>query len=107
MRAGHLQRYRDIAALLWKYGRGDLAGTLGAGAAPENTPAVAAKAEELAHDLERLGPTYIKLGQILSTRADLLPAPYLEALTRLQDRVEPFPFADVQKIVEEELGTRI
>ena len=62
---------------------------------------------ELAADLERLGPTFIKLGQLLSTRADLLPPPYLEALSRLQDKVEPFSFAEVERIVEEELGVRI
>lgn len=107
MKPRFLQRYKDIASLLWKYGRGDLAEKLGPGAAPESTPAATAKAEELARDLERLGPTYIKLGQILSTRADLLPAPYLEALTRLQDQVEPSPFSEVQKIVEEELDARI
>ena len=46
--------------------------------------------EQLARDLEALGPTFIKLGQLLSTRSDLLPGPYLEALGRLQDSVEPF-----------------
>ena len=103
----YLQRYKDIATLLWKYGRGDLAERLGPDAVPASSPGAEAKAEELARDLECLGPTYIKLGQILSTRADLLPAPYLEALTRLQDHVEPFAFPEVQKIVEEELGARI
>ena len=65
------------------------------------------KAEELATDLEKLGPTFIKLGQLLSTRADLLPAPYLEALTRLQDHIEPFPYEEVDRIVSGELGVRI
>jgi ubiquinone biosynthesis protein len=63
--------------------------------------------KKLVCDLEALGPTYIKLGQVLSTRADLLPPEYLEALTRLQDDVEPFPFADVQRVVEAELGARL
>jgi hypothetical protein len=58
-------------------------------------------------DLERMGPTFIKVGQLLSTRADLLPPPYLAALSRLQDRVEPFAFADVERIVTEELGVRL
>jgi predicted unusual protein kinase regulating ubiquinone biosynthesis (AarF/ABC1/UbiB family) len=61
----------------------------------------------LAADLEKLGPTFIKLGQLLSTRADLLPAPYLEALSRLQDQIEPFPFAEVDQIVSAELGVRL
>src|SRR4026208_1228000 len=66
-----------------------------------------APAEELAKDLEKLGPTFIKLGQLLSTRADLLPAPYLDALTRLQDHIEPFPYEEVDRIVRSELGVRI
>lgn len=65
------------------------------------------KAEELAVDLEKMGPIYIKLGQLLSTRNDLLPPEYVEALTRLQDKLQPFSFAEVEKIVEEELGVRI
>jgi ubiquinone biosynthesis protein len=64
-------------------------------------------AERLADDLETLGPTFTKLGQVLSTRPDLLPAPYLIALQRLQDRVKPFSFADVESIVQSELGVRI
>jgi predicted unusual protein kinase regulating ubiquinone biosynthesis (AarF/ABC1/UbiB family) len=60
--------------------------------------------ERLAADLERMGPTYIKLGQLLSTRVDLLPVAYTEALTRLQDDVEPFPFEQVIETVEVELG---
>ena len=63
--------------------------------------------EQLARDLEALGPTFVKLGQLLSTRVDLLPPVYIEALARLQDSVEPFPFADAQRIIEEELGARL
>ena len=103
----HLQRYKDIAALFWKYGRGDIAESLGAGSPAAAATETQAKAEDLARDLECLGPTYIKLGQILATRSDLLPAAYLDALARLQDRVEPFPYAEVERIVEAELGVRI
>lgn len=53
------------------------------------------------------GPTFIKLGQLLSTRADPLPPIYLTALARLQDDVEPFSFAEVEKIVTTELSVRI
>ena len=66
-----------------------------------------AKMEELAADVENLGPTFIKLAQLLSTRADLLPQPYIDALTRLQDKVGPFPFTEVEQIVSSELGVRI
>ena len=111
LKPSHLKRYKDIAVLLMKYGRGDLARGLDVDAEiSPGTPAVAGekpKAEELARDLEKLGPTFVKVGQLLSTRADLLPVAYLEALARLQDQVEPFPFAEVERIVTEELGVRI
>ena len=63
--------------------------------------------EELVEDLKAMGPTYIKLGQLLSTRPDLLPDEYLNALANLQDNVSPVPFEEVKVIIEEELGTRI
>jgi predicted unusual protein kinase regulating ubiquinone biosynthesis (AarF/ABC1/UbiB family) len=65
------------------------------------------EAEQFARDLERRGATYVKLGQLLSTRSDLLAPPYLDALRRLQDAVKPFPFAAVERIVEAELGVRL
>ena len=113
LRPQHLSRYRDVARLLVKYGRSDLVRQAGldelAGAANGNgsEPAVPAKAEELADDLERLGPTYIKLGQLLSTRADLIPPAYARALSRLQDDVEPFGHDEVEAIISSELGFRI
>ena len=54
--------------------------------------------------LEELGPTFIKLGQILSTRPDLLPPRYIEELSKLQDSAPPIPFEDVRQVIEEELG---
>ena len=54
-----------------------------------------------------MGPTFIKLGQLLSTRADFLPPAYIQALTRLQDNIDPFPFEEVDAIVSHELGVRI
>lgn len=105
-----LKRYKDIAMLLIKYGRSDLvnkAALEGLELEEVHDSSVAATAEELAADLENLGPTFIKLGQLLSTRGDLLPPPYLEALSRLQDRVAPFPYEEVEHIVSSELGVRI
>jgi predicted unusual protein kinase regulating ubiquinone biosynthesis (AarF/ABC1/UbiB family) len=64
-------------------------------------------AERLPDDLERLGPTFVKLGQLLSSRPDLLPPPYIKALARLQDRVKPFPFQDVELTIQSELGAKI
>lgn len=63
--------------------------------------------ERLAADLEAMGPTYIKLGQLLSTRHDLLPAAYTEALARLQDSVEPIGSDDVRAIIAEEIGADV
>ena len=107
----HLNRYRQIAWLFIKYGRSDLvkeSGLEGTLAAEQRvTPKEAAKADELADDLEKLGPTFVKLGQLMSTRVELMPKAYLEALARLQDKVEPFPFDEVEKIVCSELGVRM
>jgi len=54
-----------------------------------------------------MGPTYVKLGQLLSSRSDLLPEAYLTALTRLQDNVKPFSYEEVEQIISDELGVRI
>ncbi|HUR78795.1 MAG TPA: AarF/UbiB family protein [Acidimicrobiales bacterium] len=103
MRSLHLARYRDIATLLVKHRHalGDASDD-----AAEDAATVA-DAEALAAELERMGPTFVKLGQLLSTRADLLPAAYRRALARLQERVEPFGFEEVERIVRNELGVRI
>lgn len=61
-------------------------------------------ADRLTLVLEELGPTFIKFGQIMSTRPDLMPLDFVEAFTRLQDRVKPFTYAEAKKIVEDELG---
>ena len=106
-----LKRYKDIARLLFKYGRANVVSRAALEevlsgeelALPEGAPAP----DDLPADLEKLGPAFVKLGQLLSTRADLLPLPYLEALSRLQDKVEPFSFAEVETVVEAELGVRI
>jgi len=110
--AHHLKRYKEIAMLLWKYGRSDLVKQMGIddGLDPneaKSASAGTAKPEELADDLEAMGPTYVKLGQVLSGRPDLLPDAYLTALARLQDKVKPFPYAEVEQIVSTELGVRI
>ncbi|WEV77624.1 AarF/UbiB family protein [Janibacter cremeus] len=103
-------RYTDLVRLLLRHARSDLlAGAQVDGLTegddlPEGSDA---RAQAFANDLEKMGPTYIKMGQLLSTRFDLLPPSYTDALTRLQDTVEPFPFDEVREIVEGELGTRI
>lgn len=104
---GRLARYRDLAMFLAKYGRADFLAQAGIEPLPRADGSAAPEAEALARDLEALGPTFIKLGQILSTRGDLLAPAYIEALARLQDDVEPFPYEDVERIVEEEIGVRL
>src|SRR3954447_6270441 len=106
-------RYADLARLLVKYGRSDLVRQAGLDPAladeqdEAGRSAALAEGADLAADLERLGPTFIKLGQLLSTRADLLPPPYIESLARLQDALDPFPTDVVRTTVEEELGVRL
>lgn len=65
------------------------------------------RAEKFRLALEELGATYIKLGQLLSTRPDILPPVFVEELIRLQDRVEPVPFDGVRAVLEKELGRPI
>ena len=108
-----LERYRQIAEVLTRHGLGFLVGMRGLGRwipvhrgvlgherrdEPYTTP------EHLRLALEELGPTFIKLGQLLSTRSDIVPASYLQELARLQDRAPQVPLATVQSLIEQELG---
>ncbi|GAB1596263.1 ABC1 kinase family protein [Lysobacter claricitrinus] len=69
-------------------------------------PTEPGKPEQFVDDLEALGPTFIKLGQALSTRPDMVPPDYLAALERMQDNVDPLPASVVHEVIEEELGVR-
>ncbi len=102
-----LSRYRDLARFFAKYRNADFVTHAASDRDPGELTADAAEARAFAADLERLGPTFIKLGQLLSTRADLLPPAYLEALARLQDDVGPFPFVEVEHILRDELHVRM
>jgi len=114
----HLKLYADLGRLFVRYGRSDLAagGGLEAGLlegeqAPPNPDGGdggrTGRGENLARDLEAMGPTFVKAGQLLSTRPDLLPVEYLVGLSRLQDEVEPFASEEAERILAEELGVRI
>ncbi len=112
MSVRHFQQYKQIARLLWKYGRSDIVTGMNMGDATDTKELGpihphGALPSELADDLEAMGPTYVKLGQILSSRPDLLPEPYIKALSRLHDKVKPFSYAEVEEIVTSELGVRI
>ncbi|MDQ1510160.1 MAG: ubiquinone biosynthesis protein [Actinomycetota bacterium] len=102
----HLGRYKDIGMLLVKHGRSGM-GHAADTDTDDGSDDARRDAEKLADDLEDMGPTFVKLGQLLSTRADLLPTPYLEALSRLQDKVRPFSYEEVEAIVTSELGVRV
>jgi len=62
------------------------------------------RAERLAATIASLGPTFIKLAQVFSARADILPEPYLSAIGRLQDRVPPHPTEEIEAVIAAELG---
>ena len=108
LKAAHLKRYKDVGLLLWKYGDRDgldrvaLSDLLPQD--PEPGDKTSESAQQFAADLEKLGPTFIKLGQLLSTRPDLVPPAYARALARLQDRCEPLPFEAIEAVLAEEWG---
>ncbi len=107
----NISRYKDFIKLLLKYGFSDLVFQSKMNESldvdeldvEEKSP----KSEEFPRDLEKLGPTFIKLGQFLSSFSDLLPPAYIQSLTRLYDQVEPFPYEEVEKIVSSDLGVKI
>ncbi len=109
----NLQRYQKFMIFMLKYWNSDLFTKTASTALNEDDPdeeqseVYDQSPEELVEDLKNMGPTYIKLGQLLSTRPDLLPDPYLQALASLQDDVPPIAYSVVQEIVEEEIGSRI
>lgn len=110
----HMQRYRQILTVLFKYGFGDLVDSLKIEQYLEiglqmlsrkrrEKIETFTRVERVRMVLEELGPTFIKMGQILSTRPDLLPLDLIRELTKLQDEVPPIACSDVQKIIEQEL----
>ncbi|MED3757434.1 ABC transporter, partial [Geobacillus stearothermophilus] len=110
-RVRHIGRYHEIAASLLRHGFGMIVDELGFSSFLSLPPRWRAEqgkkegktvGERLRLVLEELGPTFVKLGQIASTRPDLIPAPIISELEKLQDQVPPFPFADVRRIVEAE-----
>lgn len=114
----HIQRYRQILTVLFKYGFGDLVDTLKIEQYLEiglqmisrkrrEKIEILSRAERVRMALEELGPTFVKMGQILSTRPDLLPVDFIQELGKLQDHVPPFEYAQVKPIVEKELGASL
>ncbi|MDF1592930.1 MAG: AarF/ABC1/UbiB kinase family protein [Desulfobacterales bacterium] len=114
----HLNRYRQILSILIKYGFEDLVDRLKIDQYIEvGLQMISRKkieregkltgSEKIRMVLEELGSTYIKLGQVLSTRPDLMPAAIIRELSKLQDDVPPFSYPEVKRIVEKELSLPI
>ena len=112
----YLQRLTTTVGLFTRYGLRDFARQQGlielspeeaAAAEPTNGDGQIERAVAFRKRLVELGPAYVKLGQVLSTRPDLIPESYIEELQRLQDDVGTVPFADIEQIIQEQLGGRI
>jgi len=111
----HLNRYHQILRVLFKYGFNDLvdrlhidkyleSGLQMINRKPREQVVRLSRPERLRLVFEELGPTFIKLGQLLSTRPDLIPADFLGELAKLQDDIPPFSLEEVNQIFQEELG---
>jgi ubiquinone biosynthesis protein len=111
----NLNRYRQILAILIKFGFGDLIELLKIDQYIEvglqlisrnrrHPNGKLSRAERVRMAFEELGPTYVKLGQVLSTRPDLIPVDFTQELAKLQDKVPPFSFDSVKMTLEEEFG---
>ena len=102
-------RTAEIFKFLIKYrSAGVFSGLSTDPALPDETgEAVAGRAESFVAELEALGPTFIKMGQALSTRPDMVPPDYIAALAKVQDDAPPVPFDDIRQAVETELGVKL
>lgn len=113
----NLKRYRQIVGILIKYGFAEVVDRMNLKAylqigrrifkkSPASVTRLSA-AERIRLALEELGPTFIKLGQLLSTRSFLIPADLVNELTKLQDEVKPLPFEKLQTYLEKEFEESI
>ena len=112
----HVRRYQEILGVLIKYGFGDVVDTLNikqhielswqkiSGKQPEQIGKLS-RPERVRMALEELGPTFVKLGQILSTRPDLIPLEYVQELSKLQDKVPAFSYDDAKLVIKSETGS--
>ena len=111
----HLNRYRQILAVFFKHGFGDLIERLNIDQYIEVGLQLISGHRRHRHEkhsraarvrlaMEELGPTYIKFGQILSTRPDLVPVEFIKELTKLQDMVAPEPFEAIHPVLSRSLG---
>lgn len=104
---GGMERRAQILRFLWRYRNSGVFSGLSLEPSLEQRSAPEGSPEEFSRDLEALGPTFVKLGQMLSTRPDIVPPAYATALERMQENVGPIPFEHVREVVEGELGVRL
>lgn len=106
----HFRRYTEIAAVLAKHGLGWVLDRVGLAEYVGHHPGVdriEAASVHLREMLEELGPTFIKLGQLLSTRPDIVPEPYISELAKLQDTAPTLPVAAIREVIEAEFGVPV
>ena len=106
----HLERYIEIGRILTKHGWESLLSKIGLArifSLRARRVGVPPGPVQVRETLEELGPTFIKLGQVLSTRPDLIPPEYASELEKLQDEAPPFPSAEAIRVIEEDFGQPI
>lgn len=114
----NLKRYQQILSVLVRYGFSDFVHETGLdhiiekgvglfSSAPAANLQQVSRAERVRHAMEELGPTFIKLGQVLSTRRDLVPQEWVDEFSRLQDECPQVPFEDIRKQLEEEFNGQV
>lgn len=101
-----INRLREVARVLVREGLGWLVETLDLPGLELGTRGRESTPERAVAALQELGPTFIKLGQVLSTRPDVVPLSYAEAFSQLQDQVGPLPFDGIERQLSAELGPR-
>jgi len=111
-----LGRLREIVAVLTRHGFGEVLGRMGLSSLAPSTPSTSKDTdqkrkipwqERVRLVLQDLGPSFIKLGQVASTRADLMPNELIIELKKLQDDVPPVSFEEIKKVIEESLGSSL
>lgn len=109
-RRRHLERYLEIGRILAKHGLESLLIRVGLSDLFHTRgveKGVSPQPEQVREALEELGPAFVKLGQVLSTRSDLLPAEYIKELEKLQDRAPGISYEAACRVIEEEFGVRV